>query len=262
MENRINQLFKEKQNNILSVYFTAGYPNLQDTEEIIVELEKSGADLIEIGIPFSDPVADGPTIQKSSDKALKNGMSMKLLFKQLKDIRQKVKLPLVLMGYFNNVLQYGVEEFCRKANEIGVDGIILPDLPLEVYENEYRTHFEQNNLRNIFLITPQTHDERIRKIDELSNGFIYMVSSSSTTGAKSSVTEQQEAYFKRIQEMNLKNPRLVGFGISNHTTFVNSCRYSNGAIVGSAFIKALSDEGSISQNVKKFVDFIRLPEGN
>ncbi|GET32977.1 tryptophan synthase alpha chain [Prolixibacter bellariivorans] len=262
MENRINQLFKEKQNNILSVYFTAGYPKLQDTEEVIIELEKSGADLIEIGIPFSDPVADGPTIQKSSDKALKNGMSMKLLFGQLKDIRQKVKLPLVLMGYFNNVLQYGVEEFCRKANEIGIDGIILPDLPLEVYEHEYRTYFEQNNLRNIFLITPQTHDERIRKIDELSNGFIYMVSSSSTTGAKSSVTQHQEAYFKRIQEMNLKNPRLIGFGISNNTTFVNSCRYSNGAIVGSAFIKALSNEGSISQNVKKFVDFIRLPEEN
>ncbi|GET30263.1 tryptophan synthase subunit alpha [Prolixibacter sp. SD074] len=262
MENRINQLFKEKRNNILSVYFTAGYPNLQDTEEIIVELEKSGADLIEIGIPFSDPVADGPTIQKSSDKALKNGMSMKLLFGQLKDIRQKVKLPLVLMGYFNNVLQYGVEDFCRKANEIGVDGIILPDLPLEVYENEYRNFFEQNNLRNIFLITPRTSDARIRKIDDLSSGFIYMVSSSSTTGAKSSVTKQQESYFKRIKEMNLKNPRLVGFGISDNTTFVNSCRYSNGAIVGSAFIKALSNEGPISQNVKKFVDFIRLPEEN
>ena len=262
MENRINQLFNEKQNNILSVYFTAGFPQLDNTVKIIVELEKNGADLIEIGIPFSDPVADGPTIQKSSDKALKNGMSLKLLFEQLEDIRQKVKLPLILMGYFNNVLQYGVEEFCRKANEVGVDGIILPALPLEVYENEYRTYFEQNNLRNIFLITPQTSDERIRKIDEFSNGFIYMVSSSSTTGAKSSVTEQQEAYFKRILEMNLKNPRLVGFGISNNTTFVNSCRYSNGAIVGSAFIKALSNEGSISQNVKKFIDFIRLPEGN
>lgn len=262
MENRINQLFKEKQSNILSVYFTAGFPQLNDTKEIIVELEKSGADLIEIGIPFSDPVADGPTIQKSSDRALKNGISLKLLFEQLKDIRQNVKLPLILMGYFNNVLQYGVEEFCRKANEIGIDGIILPDLPLEVYESEYRTYFEQNNLRNIFLITPQTGDERIRKIDKLSNGFIYMVSSSSTTGEKSSVTEQQEAYFKRIQEMSLKNPRLVGFGISNNTTFVNSCRYSNGAIVGSAFIKALSNDGAIAKKVKEFIDFIRLPEAS
>lgn len=262
MENRINQLFKEKPSNILSVYFTAGFPQLNDTEEIIVELEKSGADLIEIGIPFSDPVADGPTIQKSSDKALKNGMSIKLLFEQLKDIRRQVKLPLVLMGYFNNVLQYGVKDFCRKANEIGIDGIILPDLPLEVYENEYRPFFEQNNLRNIFLITPQTSEARIQKIDALSNGFIYMVSSSSTTGAKSNVTEQQEAYFKRMQGMKLKNPRLVGFGISNNTTFVNSCRYSNGAIVGSAFIKALSDEGSISQNVKKFIDLIHSSEEN
>lgn len=262
MENRINQLFKEKQNNILSVYFTAGFPQLNDTEEIIVELEKSGADLIEIGIPFSDPVADGPTIQKSSDKALKNGMSMKLLFEQLKNIRPKVKLPLILMGYFNNVLQYGVEEFCRKAAETGIDGAILPDLPLEVYENEYRHYFEENNLRNIFLITPQTSDERIRKIDALSNGFIYMVSSSSTTGEKTKFTEQQETYFQRVQAMNLKNPCLVGFGISNNTTFVNSCRYSNGAIVGSAFVKALSAEGPISQNVKKFVDFIRLPEEN
>ena len=260
MENRINQLLNEKQNDILSVYFTAGFPQLNDTVEIIVELEKAGADLVEIGMPFSDPVADGPTIQKSSDQSLKNGMSIKLLFKQLEDIRKKVKLPLILMGYFNNVLQYGVAEFCQKANETGIDGVILPDLPLEVYEQEYRSVFEQNNLRNIFLITPQTDEERIRKIDDLSNGFIYMVSSSSTTGAQSSVTEEQETYFKRIQGMKLKNPRLVGFGISNHTTFVNSCRYSNGAIVGSAFIKALLDEGSISQNVKKFVDFIRFPQ--
>ena len=255
--NRINNLFETKKENILSVYFTAGYPKLNDTVEIIQLLEKNGVDLIEIGIPFSDPTADGPTIQRSSEIALKNGMNLELLFDQLQNIRESVKIPLILMGYINPVYQFGVERFCAKCAEIGIDGAILPDLPLNEFENEYKAFFAENNLHNILLITPQTSENRIRQIDAASSGFIYMVSSSSTTGAGKKVEDFQQSYFQRIQNMKLKNPRLIGFGISDNATFVNACKYANGAIIGSAFVKSFNSELSLTDSVKGFVDTIR-----
>jgi tryptophan synthase alpha chain len=255
--NRINKLFKEKGKNIVSVYFTAGYPELDSTVEILSELEKNGVDLVEIGMPFSDPVADGVVIQKSSEKALENGMTLNALFEQLKAVREKISIPLILMGYFNPVLRFGVDEFCTKCKEIGIDGLILPDLPLDVYENEYKAVFEQNNLHNILLITPQTSEERVRKVDSLSNGFIYMVSCSSTTGVKTDIEDSQTEYFRRIDSLNLKSPRIIGFGISNKETFDNACKYGSGAIIGSAFVKALGTGGSISKRVKNFMDAVR-----
>jgi tryptophan synthase alpha chain len=256
MNNRINKLFQEKKEQVLSVYFTAGYPNLEDTVPVIQELVKDGVDLIEIGMPFSDPVADGPVIQHSSLIALQNGMSIRKLFDQLKDIRKTVDIPLILMGYINPVLQYGVEAFCQKCNEIGIDGLIIPDLPLDVYETEFKSVFEANNLHNIFLITPQTSDERLHKIDEVSTGFIYMVSSNSTTGAKTSVSDFQKQYFERVNLMSLKNPRLIGFGISNAETFRNACQYASGAIIGSAFVKALEGHTTVGQKVSGFINTI------
>ena len=253
MENRITALFKRKDKNILSIYFTAGYPELNDTQKIINQLEKSGADLVEIGMPFSDPVADGPVIQQSSEIALKNGMTIHLLFKQLKEIRKNVSIPLILMGYLNPVLQYGIEDFCKKCQETGIDGTIIPDLPLEVYEAEYKEIFEAYSLSNVFLVTPQTSDERIRKIDALSTGFIYMVSSSSTTGVKGTVNEEQISYFERIRNMNLGSKRMIGFGISDKASFEKASGYANGAIIGSAFIKALDGEGAVENKVKTFV---------
>ena len=207
--NRINQKLRESKK-LLSIYFTAGYPNLNDTVTIIQDLEESGVDMIEIGLPFSDPLADGPTIQASSTQALKNGMTTTLLFEQLKDIRNTVTIPLIIMGYFNPILQYGVEAFCEKCQEIGIDGLIIPDLPVEVYHEEYKAIFDKYGIINVFLITPQTSDERIKYIDSISNGFIYMVSSSSTTGAKVGFGEEQTNYFKRIANMNLNNPQIVG----------------------------------------------------
>lgn len=259
MNNRIDQLFKSRKENILSVYFTAGYPNLDDTAEIIRLLENKGVDLIEIGIPFSDPTADGPTIQRSSEKALKNGMNLKLLFEQLRDIRSRINIPLILMGYFNPVMQFGVEEFCRKCEQTGIDGAILPDLPLEEFEQHYRDLFRTHNLHNILLITPQTQPERIRQIDQASSGFIYMVSSSSTTGAGKKVEDFQLDYFNRINSMNLNNPRLIGFGISDHATFANACRYAQGAIIGSAFVKALGESGNLEQSIAGFLNQIMTP---
>lgn len=240
--NRIKQKLQEDQK-ILSIYFTAGYPALNDTVKIIQDLEKSGVDLIEIGLPFSDPLADGPTIQESSTAALKNGMTTTLLFEQLKDIRKTVSIPLILMGYFNPVLQYGVEEFCKKCEKVGIDGLILPDLPLDVYQEEYETIFKKHGLINVFLITPQTSDDRIKSIDAASEGFIYMVSSASTTGAKEGFGSEQSAYFDRIASMNLKNPQIVGFGISNAETFEQATEKTKGAIIGSAFIKHLTQNG-------------------
>ncbi len=260
MKNRINQLFETKKENILSVYFTAGFPKLNDTVEIIQELEKNGVDLIEIGIPFSDPTADGPTIQHSSEIALKNGMSLHLLFEQLKNIRQSVKIPLILMGYFNPVMQFGVKEFCKKCSETGIDGAILPDLPLEEFEAQYKEHFTKNNLHNILLITPQTPEARIQQIDESSGGFIYMVSSASTTGAGKKVEDFHQDYFERIQQMNLNNPRLIGFGISDSFTFVNACKYASGAIIGSAFVKALQECKEIKKCIENFVRNIRISD--
>jgi len=251
--NRINKLFQDKQENILSVYFTAGYPNLNDTVEIIQQLEKNGVDLIEIGMPFSDPTADGPTIQRSSETALKNGMSLNLLFEQLKNIRSTVKIPLILMGYINPVYQFGVEKFCEKCAETGIDGVILPDMPLDEYEAFYKPVFEKHNVHNILLITPQTSEQRIRQIDAASSGFIYMVSSSSTTGAGKKVEDFQQEYFERIIAMNLKNPRLIGFGISDRATFANACKNASGAIVGSAFVKALENNQGLEIAIREFV---------
>ncbi|MFH6960492.1 tryptophan synthase subunit alpha [Flavobacterium aquidurense] len=252
--NRITQKLQEDKK-ILSIYFSAGYPNLNDTVQIIQDLEKNGVDLIEIGLPFSDPLADGPTIQASSTQALKNGMTTQILFDQLKNIRESVKIPLIIMGYFNPMLQYGVEAFCATCAEIGIDGLIIPDLPVDVYADEYKAIFEKYGLINVFLITPQTSDERIRFIDSVSNGFIYMVSSASVTGSQSGFGNTQESYFERISNMNLKNPQIIGFGISNKETFNQATKFAKGAIIGSAFIKHLSENGSAKIN--EFVGEIR-----
>ncbi len=252
--NRIKQKLSEDKK-ILSIYFTAGYPKLEDTVQIIQDLETSGVDLIEIGLPFSDPLADGPTIQESSTAALKNGMHTELLFEQIKEIRKSVSIPLILMGYFNPVLQYGVEKFCQKCEEIGIDGLILPDLPLDVYQEEYEALFKKHGLINVFLITPQTSDERIKAIDDASEGFIYMVSSASTTGAKSGFGQEQSSYFERISNMQLRNPQIVGFGISNAETFQQATEKTKGAIIGSAFIKHLTENGVDS--IDEFVSQIR-----
>ncbi len=242
MTNRIHKALS-KEGKLLSVYFTAGFPRLNDTADIIKILENSGVDMIEIGLPFSDPLADGPTIQASSTRALKNGMSTEKLFEQLKDIRKEVEIPLVIMGYFNPMLQFGVESFCGKCKEVGIDGLIIPDLPVDVFHEEYKEIFDSYGLLNTFLITPQTQEERIRFIDSVSRGFIYMVSSASTTGAKSGFGEVQESYFRRISDMKLRNPQIVGFGISNQETFDAATRFAKGAIIGSAFIKALEENG-------------------
>lgn len=251
--NRINQKLQENKK-LLSIYFTAGYPNINDTASIIQDLEKNGVDMIEIGLPFSDPLADGPTIQASSTQALKNGMTSELLFEQLKNIRASVNIPLIIMGYFNPMYQYGVEAFCKKCQEIGIDGLIIPDLPVDVYHEKHKATFEKYGLINVFLITPQTSDERIRYIDSISNGFIYMVSSASTTGAQSGFGEEQTQYFERIAEMHLNNPQIIGFGISNNKTFTQATQYAKGAIIGSAFVKHLANEGI--GNIDKFVDNI------
>ncbi|MEL7530212.1 MAG: tryptophan synthase subunit alpha [Bacteroidota bacterium] len=257
--NRIQQLFQHKGGNILSVFFTAGFPELEDTTEIIKSLAAHGVDMIEIGMPYSDPIADGETIQASNTRALDNGISINKLFEQLADIRQAVDIPLVLMGYFNPVMQYGIEQFLDKAAEVGIDGMILPDLPMYEYQTLFKEAFESRNLSNIFLITPQTAEARIRMIDEITDGFIYIVSTDSTTGKTSGFGEKTKAYFQRLQAMNLKNPGLIGFGISDHDTFSTACNYAQGAIIGSAFIKAIDQAGSIDSRVKAFVDKIKAP---
>ena len=254
--NRINQKLKEDKK-LLSIYFTAGYPNIDDTASIIQNLEKSGVDMIEIGLPFSDPLADGPTIQASSTQALKNGMTSELLFEQLKNIRQTISIPLIIMGYFNPMLQYGIEAFCKKCQEVGIDGLIIPDLPVDVYHQEYKTTFEKYGLTNVFLITPQTSDERIHYIDSVSDGFIYMVSSASTTGAKSGFDNIQTQYFERIANMNLKNSQIIGFGISNNDTFTQATKHAKGAIIGSAFVKYLTNNGV--DTIDKFAQNILNP---
>lgn len=256
MENRIPALFRKKKKNILSVYFTAGYPNLEDTTEIIRELEKNGADMIEIGIPFSDPVADGPVIQHSSGIALKNGMTLTLLFRQLEKIRETVSIPLILMGYFNPVMQFGLERFCHKCRETGIDGTIVPDLPVDIFEEKYQELYKSNDLINVFLITPGTSESRIRKIDALTKGFIYMVSSSSTTGVQSNVMDSNTGYFKRINDLNLRSPKLTGFGISDRDSFLKACTFTDGAIIGSAFVKALNETTNIQSKVRIFVNEI------
>ncbi len=258
MENRIDQLFENKKSGILNLYFTAGYPNLQDTATIIKTADQAGVDMMEIGIPYSDPLADGPTIQASGSKALENGMSLQLLFEQLADVRSFTKMPLLLMGYLNQVMQFGIDDFIAQCKAVGIDGLILPDLPIDVYETEYKTKLEAANLHVIFLITPQTTEGRIRKIDALSRGFIYMVSSASITGAKKDISSAQVDYFERIKHMNLKNNRLIGFGISNKETFDTACSHAQGAIIGSAFIKALAKgEDDLEGTIRAFVAGVR-----
>jgi tryptophan synthase alpha chain len=249
--NRINKKLKENKK-LLSIYFTAGYPHLNDTVSIIQDLEANGVDMIEIGLPFSDPLADGPTIQESSTQSLKNGMTTDTLFNQLKDIRQSVSIPLIIMGYFNPMLQYGVEAFCKKCHDIGIDGLIIPDLPLDVYVEQYQSVFNQYELINVFLITPQTSEVRIRYIDTISNGFIYMVSSASVTGIASGFGNVQTDYFERISKMQLQHPQIIGFGISDRETFQQATKYAKGAIIGSAFIKNLTANG-----VSGISDFIK-----
>jgi tryptophan synthase alpha chain len=255
--NRIQTLFNNKKDNILNVYFTAGFPETGDTNTILSVLQTGGADLVEIGMPFSDPVADGETIQQSNQQALDKGMTLKLLFSQLENMRHTITLPVLLMGYINPVLQFGIENFCKKCQEVGVDGVILPDLPMQEYVETYKPVFEKYNLLNIFLITPQTSESRIREIDNLSKGFIYMVSSASTTGSKSGITDEQVAYFQRIKAMNLNNPTLIGFGISNHETYQKACSYANGVIIGSAFIKLLQKSTDLTSDVPTFISEIR-----
>ena len=257
MSNRISQLFGNKRSGVLSIYYTAGFPEIGDTLKIAQYVEKAGADLIEIGIPFSDPVADGPTIQESNKKALENGMTLKLLFEQLRDLRQTVSIPVILMGYINPVIQFGVDRFCAECKRCGIDGVILPDLPMAEYLHLYRHEFESYDLKNIFLITPQTTAERVRVIDKYTDGFIYMVSSASTTGAKSLLEDKQKEYFQRVGEMKLKNPTLVGFGISNHETFKTASAFSSGAIIGSAFINLLENAADLEHDINEFVKDIK-----
>ena len=255
--NRIDELFNKKAGNILSVYFTAGYPALDSTVEIIRELASEGTDMIEIGVPFSDPVADGPVIQKSNDTALKKGMSLRLLFDQLKDIRKETDIPLLLMSYINPVLRFGIEKFCKKCEETGIDGVILPDLTPEIYTASYLGLFKEHNIYNVLLISKGTSAARIREIDGLSRIFIYMVSSSSTTGIKRNFSANQKEYFLKVKKMNLRNPALIGFGISDNETYLQACKYGAGAIIGSAFIKALSEGEGGKNTVRDFIKKIR-----
>jgi tryptophan synthase alpha chain len=256
--NRIKQLFQAKNNNILNVYFTAGFPKINDTVLILKALQDGGADLVEIGMPYSDPVADGETIQQSNQVALDAGMSVKLLFEQLSDVREAgITVPILLMGYINPVLQFGVENFCQQCKEVGVDGLILPDMPISVYEDEYKAIFDKYGVLNTFLITPQTSESRIRHIDNISDGFIYMVSSASTTGAKTGISNDQEVYFERVNAMNLRNPRLIGFGISDNATFKKASFHAAGAIIGSAFIKLLGTSEDLEGDTKAFVSKVK-----
>jgi tryptophan synthase alpha chain len=257
--NRITSLFKQSENprELLNVYFTAGFPKADDTMRVLSALQEGGADLVEIGMPYSDPVADGETIQKSNDQALENGMSVKLLFQQLEGMRNTITVPVLLMGYINPVLQFGMENFCKKCAETGVDGLILPDMPMDVYLNEYKSIFDAYGILNIFLVTPQTSEKRIRQIDAVGEGFIYTVSSSSVTGSKSGVSNDMESYFNRLNAMNLKNPRLIGFGIKDRATFKKASDYAAGAIIGSAFIRVLMESNDLESDIVHFVKGVK-----
>ena len=248
--NRIKKKLKQSED-ILSIYFTVGFPCLNDTLQIIKELDSSKVDMIELGLPFSDPLADGQTIQNSSKIALANGMSTQLLFEQLIDIRNLTDIPLIIMGYFNPIFKYGIDLFCKKCKEVGIDGLIIPDLPPEIYISDYKKFFQQNDLINILLITPQTSDNRIKFIDSISDGFIYMVSSSSITGGENNFTKENIDYFKRIKNLKLKSPKIIGFGISNREIFLTANNYANGCIIGSAFIKYIQKNGISS--IRSFV---------
>jgi len=252
---RLKSLFIKKSNNVLNIYCTAGYPHLNSTIEVMKALEESGADMVELGIPYSDPLADGPIIQQSSSLALKNGMTISKLFEQIKNFRQEISLPVLLMGYMNPVLQYGFEKFCSDALEAGIDGLILPDLPEYEFEAEYGAIIKKHGLDFVFLVTPETSEERIRKLDELSSGFLYAVSSSSTTGSNKNMADV-EIFLVKLQDLKLKNPVLVGFGIKDRSTFQAACKYSYGAIIGSAYIKALEKSMDIYATTKSFLSSI------
>ncbi|GJM28193.1 MAG: tryptophan synthase alpha chain [Cyclobacteriaceae bacterium] len=254
---RLGQLMQRRSGNVLSIYYTAGYPSLQDTISIAQTLEKSGADLIEIGMPYSDPVADGPTIQTSNQQALENGMTVEILLEQLESLHGHLQIPVILMGYVNPILQYGVEAFCAACRQRGVDGLIIPDLPVQEYLDRYQSIFTRYDLHNIYLITPQTSDERIRWIDRHSTSFIYAVSDASITGAKSGISDQQIKYFKRLQSLKLEHPYLIGFGISDQQTFATACQYAKGAIIGSAFIRVLSQAKELSTDIGNFVHSVK-----
>jgi len=252
--NSIQHIFNQKENDLLSIFFTAGFPKLDDTTKIIEELGKSGVDFIEVGLPYSDPLADGPTIQYSSDVALKNGMNLDVVFQQLESIKDSNKTPLVLMGYLNQIIKYGEDKFCKKVKDCGIDTVIIPDLPMVEFENHYQQLFDRYGITNVFLITPHTSEERIRKIDSLTKAFIYVVASASITGAKGEVSEEQIVYFNRIQTMNLNSKLIVGFGISDNKTFTIACNHMNGAIIGSAFIKSLLKRGGIKTFISSVVN--------
>lgn len=250
---RIKQAFDKSGDPLLNIYFTAGFPSLDSTVSVLMSLEEAGVDMVEIGMPYSDPLADGPTIQQSSKQALTNGMSIEVLFNQLEHMRRDIALPIILMGYLNPIMQFGIVRFCKKCAEIGVDGLIIPDLPMELFDAEFSYLLSEHGLDYIFLITPETREPRIREIDRKGTGFIYMVSSSSTTGSTGELSNDQLDYFKRMENMKLANKRMIGFGISDNQSFQQATDQSDGAIVGSAFIKQLEKDGS-SQAIKKFVD--------
>ncbi len=253
--NSIQQIFQKNDKNLLSIFFTAGFPKLDATQNIIKELGENGVDFIEVGLPYSDPLADGPTIQHSSSVALRNGMNLDVVFNQLQEIKSMNTTPLVLMGYVNQIIKYGEDAFCKKVVACGIDTVIIPDLPMVEYENHYQALFKKYGITNVFLITPQTSEERIRKIDSLTEGFIYMVASSSITGAKGEISAQQIDYFERIKAMNLRSKLIIGFGISDNETFTKACEYGNGAIIGSAFIKSLDKNGV--EGIGNFVELIK-----
>lgn len=254
--NRLKTLFQQKDKKILSVFCTAGFPELDSIVPILEELQQNGVDLVEIGMPFSDPTADGPVIQYSNTIAINNGMMLKVLFEQLKEVREKIHIPLVLMGYINPALQYGFDAFLKDAAACGMDGVIIPDLPMYEYETFYKQKFEENNLKNIFLVTPQTAEDRIRKIDALSDAFVYIVSSNAITGGNASIQQEQQNYFKRIQQMQLVNPTLIGFGIKDKQTFDTACQYADGAIIGTAFIKAIDKSQNLKKDIQQFIHSI------
>ena len=254
---RLKELFQKKQNRVLNVYCTAGFPELDSTLGVMKCLQNNGVDLIELGMPYSDPLADGPVIQTSSTRALQNGMTISKLFEQLKDFRSPsgtagIHVPVVLMGYLNPLLQYGFEKFCEKAAEVGIDGLIIPDIPIYEYEKEYREMIKKYDLDFVFLITPETSEERIKKLDESSSGFLYAVSSSSITGSDKDFSEVED-YLERLKQMKLRNPVLVGFGIKDKTTFDVACKHANGAIIGSAYIRAI-ENGNTEEATKKFLE--------
>lgn len=256
MENRLTQLFDRKQNDVLNIYFTAGHPTLHSSVSIIKALEKEGADIIELGIPYSDPMADGLTIQKSSAIALKNGMTLSILFDQIEEARKSVTIPIILMGYYNQMIQFGFDKFLEKAAQVGVDGMIIPDLPMNIYKSDHQASFENNNISHSFLVTPQTSEERIRLADELSSGFIYVVSQSSITGKTGNINDAQLKYFNRINNMSLKNPQLIGFGIHDKETKLRAFKHANGAIIGSAFIRAIDQSENIENSIAAFFNQI------